>query len=74
MDDFLQTSRNTSVAGIAADHWIKFFRIYAEPVDHAEIDKWLERRMKRASSKLTGEVGRQVIQLLRELGRLLNAG
>ena len=74
MDDFLKTSLSTSVAGIEAEHWIKFFRIYSEPVDHAKIDKWLERRMERASSRRTGEVGGQVIQLLRELGRLFNTG
>ena len=71
MDDFLQAALSTSVAGIAADHWIKFFKIYSEPVDPRKIDRWLEPRMEQAFRTGTKEVGGQVLQLLREVGRLL---
>lgn len=72
MADFLQASLSTSVAGIDADHWIKFFRIYSEPVDPTKIDRWLDRRMEQALRIGTKEAGSQVLQLLRELGRLLD--
>ncbi len=72
MDDFLRASLDTSVAGIAADHWIKFFRIYSEPVDPKKIDKWLERRMQPALCTGKKEAGDQALQLIRELGRLLS--
>ena len=71
MDDFLQTSRQTSIAEIAAEHWISFFRIYSEPRNYAKIDKWLERRVGRMSGGLTGEDARRVLQLIREIRRLL---
>ena len=74
MDDFLQTSRRYPIAGIAAEHWIQFFRIYSEPKDHAKIDEWLERRLSRMSAGLTEEDTRRVLQLLRELGRLVGGG
>ena len=31
MDDFIQASLRTPIAGIAAEHWRQFFRIYSEP-------------------------------------------
>ena len=71
MEDFLQTSRRASIAGMAAEHWISFFRIYSEPRDYAKIDKWLERRLGRLSGGITEEEARRVVELLRELGGLL---
>ena len=71
MDDFLRASLRTSVAGIAAEHWIQFFRIYSEPTDNAKIDQWLERRMDNVFRGKTNQDAHQVLQLLRELGRLL---
>ena len=73
MDDFLRASLRTPVAGIAAEHWIKFFRIYSEPRDDARINRWLERRMEGVLRNPTREDARHVLQLLRELGRLLGA-
>ena len=74
MDDFLRVARRTEIAGIAAEHWIGFFRIHSEPKDHAKIDKWLERRLARMSSSITGEDARRARRLLRELADLLGAG
>ena len=71
MDDFLRASLRTSVAGIAAEHWIKFFRIYSEPRNDAKIDQWLERRMDSVTRGATNQDARRVLQLFRELGRLL---
>ena len=71
MDDFLRISLGTSVAGISAEHWIKFFRIYAEPRDDAKIDQWLQRRMTGSLRRGAPEEARRVLELLRELGRLL---
>ncbi len=71
MDDFLRISLGTSVAGISAEHWIKFFRIYSEPRDDAKIDQWLQRRMTGILRRGAPEEARRVLELLRELGRLL---
>lgn len=73
MDDFLRVSLRTAVAGIAAEHWIKFFRIYSEPRDNTKIDQWLERRMNSIRRGATPQDARRALQLLRELGRLLGA-
>ncbi len=71
MNDFLRLALETSVAGIAAEHWIKFFRIYSEPRDQVKIDQWLQRRTNSIRRGKTPQDVRRVLELLRELGRIL---
>lgn len=72
MDDFLQASRRRLIAGIAAEHWIQFFKIYSEPKDPSKIDNWLGVRLGRLPSGIEEEDARRVLALLRELAGIIS--
>lgn len=71
MDNFIRASLRHPIAGIAAEHWIRFFRINSEPRDHEKIDEWLARRLAGRSAGLKEEDARRIFQLVRELGGLV---
>lgn len=71
MDSYIRASLRHPIAGIAAEHWIRFFRIYSEPRDQEKIDKWLARRLAGRSAGLKEEDARRIFQLVRELGGLV---
>ena len=57
--------------GIAAEHWIKFFRLYSESRDYEAISERLNRGLKRIMKSATEDDVRRVTALITELSELL---
>ena len=73
MDDFLEATLETSVAGITARHWINFFRTYSEPRNDEEIDRYLQRQITQVLKSTTKTDANQALELIRQLSRLLGS-
>ncbi len=71
MHSFLQSTRRTEIAGIAAEHWIKFFRIHSESRDHAAISKRLDSELRGRLKAATADDLRRIRGLVDELTAML---
>lgn len=71
MDFFLQTSLESLIAGIPAEHWIKFFRVFSESRDPAEIRKLIYQKYLRIAETDDESVAQRVAELLQEIMNLL---
>ena len=65
------TREPTEIVGIAAEHWIKFFRLYSESRDYEAISERLNRGLKRIMKSATEDDVRRVTALITELSELL---
>lgn len=71
MDIFLQTSLESLIAGIPAEHWIKFFRIFSESKDPAEIKELIYQKYLRTAKTDDEAVAQRVTEILQEIKDLL---
>lgn len=71
MDLFLQTSLESLIAGIPAEHWIKFFRVFSESREPAEIKNLNYQKYLRIAKTDDEAVAQRVAELLQEIKDLL---
>jgi len=71
MDDYCTALLGTTIAGIGAKHWVKFFKTYSDNADKSDVDASIEVAMK--SPRLMSLRGRaeEIAQLLERLGDLV---
>ena len=71
MQDYIAQALDTSISGIAAKHWIDFFRVFTDASDAEAVDAGMERLLRAAGAKDT-ERAEEIIAHLRAVQQALN--
>ncbi|MCZ7532672.1 MAG: hypothetical protein M5U23_04585 [Acidimicrobiia bacterium] len=74
MEGYLEEHRKAEVAGIAAEHWIGFFKLYSDSSDHEAVSQRLERDYAKAVKKAGASADAdRAVELLKELAELMRS-
>lgn len=73
MDSYIDRLLSRRVSGVEAQHWVLFFKTYAESQESTRITEKLQRELQRMEAQASDEVAARLGELLREFASLLGA-